>query len=134
MCCIAMSSSFKVNLLKSIGLLQLGYIFPGSETVRNEWVRNVSGNSDVNKDQTDHDETVLIGEWHRCSSGAVQISCIASRQFISSRADGWVGGGLLHVARCNTLKYLGGFHAIIRPFINFVISLNIVQRWLEEYN
>jgi len=48
MCCIVMSSSFAVNLLKSIGLLQLGYIFSGSETLRNEWVRNVSGNSDVN--------------------------------------------------------------------------------------
>lgn len=75
----------------------------------------------VGKDQTDHAETVVIGEWHRCSSGAVQISCISSRQFISSRAA--TGGILPHVARYNNLKYLCGFHAIMRPFINFVNSL-----------
>jgi hypothetical protein len=64
-------------MLKSIGLLQLGYIFPGSETVGNEWVRKVSCNSDVNKNQTDHDETFVTVEWQRCNSEAVQISCVA---------------------------------------------------------
>jgi len=44
-----MGTSFKGNLLKSVGLLQLGYIFPRSETVGNEWVCNVSGNSNVNR-------------------------------------------------------------------------------------
>jgi len=75
MCCIVMSSSFKVNLLKSIGLLQLCYIFSRSETVGNEWVSKVSDNSDVNRSWqiSDHDETVVIGEWHRCCSGAVRI-------------------------------------------------------------
>jgi hypothetical protein len=122
-----MSPFFEVNLLKSIGLLQLGYIFPGPEP----W--EMSGYvmflvivmlTAVGKDRTDHDETIVIGDWHRCSSGAVQISCIASRQFISSGAATEGGRGILqHVARYNNLKYLSWFHVIIRPFINFVITL-----------
>jgi hypothetical protein len=89
----------------------------------------------VGKDQTDHDETVVIGGWHRCCSGAVQISCIASRQFISCRAatGRGGGGGVLHcVARYNNLKYLSGFHATIRPFINFENSVTWCREGLKN--
>ena len=118
-----MSSSFKVNLLKSVGLLQLDLFSPA----RKPWEMSgyikflvtVMLTAD-GKDRTDKDEPVVI-KWQRCSSGAVQFSCIASRQLF--RAGLPRGEKILHhVVWYNKLNYLSGFHLIIQPFIYFITS------------